>query len=80
MRLRVQLFLKTGNGVRDIDLRASLDAMLRKFIGGRTSGILFHSKNGLPLLKSNVLRFPCVRFAKCADSKEEEWLRGLDSN
>jgi integrase len=30
--------------------------MLKNFIGDRTSGFLFHSKNGLPLLQSNVLR------------------------
>jgi integrase len=52
----VQLFLKTGNGVRDIDLHPSISAMLKKFIGDRTSGFVFHSKNGFPLLQSNVLR------------------------
>jgi len=30
--------------------------MLKKFIGDRASGLLFRSKNGLPLLQSNVLR------------------------
>jgi integrase len=53
---RVQPFLKTGNGVRDIDLHPSISAMLKKFIGDRTSGFLFRSKNGFPLLQSNVLR------------------------
>jgi integrase len=53
---RVQPFLKTDNGVRDIDLHPSIAAMLKKFIGDRTSGLLFRSKNGLPLLQSNVLR------------------------
>jgi integrase len=53
---RVQLFLKTENGVRDIDLHPSIAAMLKQFIGDRTSGLLFRSKNGLPLLQSNVLR------------------------
>ena len=47
---------KTGNGVRDIDLHPSISAMLKKFIGDRTSGFLFHSKSGFPLLQSNVLR------------------------
>jgi len=53
---RVQPFLKTENGVRDIDLHPSISAMLKKFIGDRTSGLLFCSKNGSPLLQSNVLR------------------------
>ncbi|MFZ3331935.1 MAG: site-specific integrase, partial [Candidatus Acidiferrales bacterium] len=56
MEPEVQLFLKTGSGVRDIDLHPSISAMLRKFIGDRTSGFLFHSKSGLPLLQSKVLR------------------------
>jgi site-specific recombinase XerD len=53
---RIQPFLKTENGVRDIDLHPDVTAMLRRFIGNRTSGFLFRSKNGLPLLQSNVLR------------------------
>src|ERR1700719_206204 len=52
----VQPFLKTENGVRDVDLHPSISAMLKNFIGDRTSGFLFRSKNGLPLLQSNVLR------------------------
>ena len=53
---RIQPFLKTENGVRDIDLHPSIAAMLKKFVGDRTSGFLFCSKNGNPLLQSNVLR------------------------
>jgi len=53
---RVQPFLKTENGVRDIDLHPSVAAMLKTFISDRTSGFLFCSKNGNPLLQSNVLR------------------------
>ncbi len=53
---RNQLFLKTESGVRDIDLHPSIAAMLRRFIGDRTSGFLFCSKNRNPLLQSNVLR------------------------
>jgi integrase len=52
----VQSFLKTDTGVRDIDLHPSIAAILWKFIGGRTSGFLFCSKKGNPLLQSNVLR------------------------
>lgn len=53
---RVQRFLKTENGIRDIDLHPEVAAMLNRFIGNRTSGFLFCSNNGLPLLQSNVLR------------------------
>jgi integrase len=52
----VQPFLKTENGIRDVDLHPSVAAMLKMFIGSRGSGFLFCSKNGLPLLQSNVLR------------------------
>jgi len=52
----VQPFLKTGNGVRDVDLHPSIAAMLKKVIGNRTSGFLFRSKKGFPLLQSNILR------------------------
>jgi hypothetical protein len=37
----VQLFLKTDNGVREIDLPSSISAMLKKFVGSRTSGFVF---------------------------------------
>jgi hypothetical protein len=53
---RVEPFLKTENGLRDIDLHPEVAAMLKRFVGNRTSGFLFCSKNGLPLLQSNVLR------------------------
>jgi integrase len=53
---RIQSFLKTENGFRDIDLHPDIAAMLKGFIGNRTSGFLFCSKNGFPLLQSNVLR------------------------
>jgi integrase len=55
-RGQIQPFLKSENGIRDIDLPASIAAALKEFIGDRTSGLLFRSKNGLPLLQSNVLR------------------------
>jgi integrase len=57
----VQPFLKTGNGVRDIDLPSSISALLKKFIGVRTSGFVFCSKNGLPLLQSKVLKLSLHR-------------------
>jgi integrase len=53
---RIQPFLKSDNGIRDVDLPTSIAAMLKEFVGDRTSGLLFCSKNGLPLLQSNILR------------------------
>lgn len=55
-RGHVQPFLKSENGVRDIDLHSSVALRLKQFIGDRTSGLLFRSKNGRPLLQSNLLR------------------------
>jgi integrase len=52
----VQSFLKTDSGDRDIDLHPSIATMLRNFVGDRTSGFLFCSKNARPLLQTNVLR------------------------
>ena len=43
----IQPFLKSENGIRDIDLPTSIvAAMLKEFVGDRTSGLLFCSKNG----------------------------------
>lgn len=53
---RGQPYLKTENEIRDIDLHPDVAAVLKMFIGNRTSGFLFRSKNGFPLLQSNVLR------------------------
>ncbi len=61
---RVQPFLKTENGVRDIDLHPDVAAMLKRFIGNRISGFVFCSKNGLPLLQSNVLRLSLHQLLK----------------
>jgi hypothetical protein len=61
---RVQPFLKTENGVRDIDLHPDVAAILKRFIGNRVSGFLFCSKNGLPLLQSNVLRLSLHQLLK----------------
>ena len=46
---------KTVNGIRDIDVCASIATMLRDFIGDRTEGLLFHSPSGNQLLQSNIL-------------------------
>jgi hypothetical protein len=53
---QVQPFLKTDNRLRDVDLHPFVASFLKTFIGDRTSGLLFHTKNGRPLSLSNILR------------------------
>ena len=55
-RGKIQDFLKTKNGKREIDLHSSVAAMLKDFIGERNQGLLFQSRNGKPLSQSNILR------------------------
>ena len=47
---------KTDNAVREIDIPASLAALLKGSVGGRNSGFLFQSESGRPLTQRNVLR------------------------
>ncbi len=47
---------KTKNAVRSVDLCEPLAAFLKEFIGDRTSGWLFQSDTGRPLLQSNIIR------------------------
>jgi len=47
---------KTDNAVREIDVPASLAALLKASVGSRISGFLFHSESGRPLTQRNVLR------------------------
>jgi hypothetical protein len=52
----IQPYLKTKSGVRVVDLCPSLAAMLRDFVGTRTSGLLFQTSTGAQLLQSNTLQ------------------------
>jgi integrase len=45
---------KTDSAVREIDVPATLSAMLKNFIGSRTSGFVFQTKKGRPLMPRNV--------------------------
>jgi integrase len=47
---------KTGAAIREIDITAAVAEMLKTFIGDRTKGLLFQSRNGLPLSQSNISR------------------------
>ena len=42
---QVQSFLKTENGLRDVDLHSSVAVLLKAFIGDRKSGLLFCTRN-----------------------------------
>ena len=53
---RVKEQLKTASGYRDVDIHAEAAAILRRFIGGRKSGFLFHTANGSMLDPGNVAR------------------------
>jgi hypothetical protein len=54
-RGKIQPYLKTKNGARQVDLCSSLGKMLRDFIGDRKEGLLFRSSTGAQLLQSNAL-------------------------
>lgn len=55
-RGELQPYLKTQNGERDVDLCESLAAMLKTFIGTRSSGLLFRTSTGGQLLQANTLQ------------------------
>ena len=52
----IQPYLKTKNGKREIDLRVDLAAMLKEYVGERTSGLLFRTATCSQLLQRNILR------------------------
>jgi integrase len=43
-RTKLELFLKTDAGRRDVDLCPALAALLKAYVGDRTSGFLFHNR------------------------------------
>jgi integrase len=55
-RGKVELFLKTDAGCRDVDLCNALAGSLKSFVGSRTSGFLFRNRRGNPLSQTNLLR------------------------
>ena len=48
--------LKTENGKREIDLHPTVAALLKDYIGDRSSGLLFCSRTGKQLWQTNILR------------------------
>jgi hypothetical protein len=55
-RGKIQPYLKTRNGEREVDLCSQLAEMLRDYVGGQRSGLLFHTSTGAQLLQTNVLK------------------------
>jgi integrase len=52
----IQDHLKTKAGERDVDLCSELSALLREYIGNRTSGLLFCTRNGKQICQGGALR------------------------
>jgi integrase len=55
-RGRVERRVKSVNAKREVDLHPAVAKLLKGFIGTRTTGFLFETRNGSPLTLTNVLR------------------------
>jgi integrase len=55
-RGRVERRVKSVNAKREVDLHPAVAKLLKGFIGTRTTGFLFETRNGTPLTLTNVLR------------------------
>jgi site-specific recombinase XerD len=75
----VQPFLKTENAVRDLDIYSAIATLLKRYVGSRTSGFLFCSKSGRPLLQSNLSRLPSIRFSKNLGNPKRVHMRSGDT-
>jgi hypothetical protein len=53
---RVEDRVKTPSSVRMIDLDPKISALMKQFVGDRTEGFVFRTRNGKPLSSSNVLK------------------------
>ena len=53
---RVERRVKSVNAKREVDLHPAIARLLKDFVGTRTSGFLFETRNGTPLTLTNVLR------------------------
>ena len=52
----IESYPKTDAGIRDIDLDPALAALVKKYVGGRTSGFPFETSGGLPMSPRNIAR------------------------
>jgi integrase len=55
-RGKVEHRLKTPRGERQVDLHPLIGALLKEFVGNRTSGFLFCTRTGRPLSQSDIVR------------------------
>jgi integrase len=55
-RTKLEDFLKTDAGRREVDLCPAMATMLKEFVGERTSGFLFVNRRGKFLSQTNMLR------------------------
>ena len=55
-RTKLEFFLKTDAGRRDVDLCPKLAALLKAYVRGRTSGFLFRNRKGSFVSQTNLLR------------------------
>lgn len=53
---RVEQRLKTTNGFREVDLHPAIAALLKEYVGDRTSGFLFCTRKGKPVSATNIIR------------------------
>ncbi len=53
---RIEERVKTDASDRKVDLDPRIADLLKVFVGDRKTGLLFESKNGTPLLETNILR------------------------
>lgn len=53
---KIEQRLKTPDGQRQVDLHSQIADLLRKFVGTRTSGLLFRTRLGTPVGQSHVIR------------------------
>jgi integrase len=47
---KVETCLKTSNAMREVDVRSSIAALLREFVGDRKTAFVFQPRKGKPLL------------------------------
>ena len=52
----IETYLKSDSALRDIDVAPALAALLKEYIGTRTSGFLFETSGGLPMSPRNIAR------------------------
>ncbi len=52
----IETYLKSDSAIRDVDLVPALAALVKGYIGARTSGFLFETSGGLPMSPRNITR------------------------